>query len=113
MTTQTATYSKAAAGRLEVIFRANFSSSTTTDAGFPGQNGDSYVVLKCRVLDASSAEIGITYIRSSDPSAHLVFSYPGGNANWTIEMSDVAHSIGGLGSVSAASPTATCILIKA
>ena len=113
MTTQTATYSKAAAGKLEVIFRADFGSSTTTDAGFPGQTGQSSVVLQCRVLDASSAEIGKTYIRSSDPSAHLLLAYPGGSASWTIEISDVYHTIGGLGSAWANSPKATCILIKA
>lgn len=113
MTTKTATYARAASGKLEVIFRADFGSSTTTDAGFPGQNGESNVVLMCRVLDATSAEVGKTYIRSSDPSAHLLLTYPGGNASWTLEMSDVYHSIGGLGGVWANSPRATCILIKA
>ncbi len=113
MTTYSANYSKAAGGKLEVVFWAAFSSSTTTDAGFPGQNGNSDVVIRCRVLDASSAQIGVTYIRSAVPSAHLVLQYPGGNASWTVEMSDVAHSIGGLGAVFASSPKASCILIKA
>lgn len=113
MTTYTATYAKSAAGKLEVVFWASFGSSTTTDAGFPGQAGNSDVVIRCRVLDGAGTQIGITYIRSAVPSAHLVLQYPGGNAAWTVEMVDVAHSIGGLGSVWASSPKASCILIKA
>lgn len=113
MTTFTANYAKAAGGKLEIIFAATFSSSTTTDAGFPGAPGNSDIVIKCRVLDASSAQVGITYIRSAVPSSHLILQYPGGNAPWTIEMSDVSHSVGGLGSVSAGPAKPVCILIKA
>ncbi len=113
MTTVSATYAKASAGKLEVVFRADFGSVTTTDAGFPGQTGQSNVVLRCRVLDQGGAEIGVTYIRSADPSAHMLLAYPGGNVSWTVEMSDVYHTVGGIGTVWANSPKATCILIKA
>ena len=113
MTTYTSTYAKGPGGKLEVVFWASFSSSTTTDAGFPGAAGNSEVVIKCRVLDAGGTQLGITYIRSSVPSAHLILQYPGGNSPWTVEMSDVSHSIGGLGSVSASAPKASFILIKA
>jgi len=113
MTTYAGTYAKPSAGTLEVVFRATFSSSTTTDAGFPGQTGESQVFVKCRVLDAGGAQIGLTYISSASPSAHILLAYPGGNAAWTMEMSDVYHRVGGIGSVSAADAKATCILIKA
>lgn len=111
MTTQIATYSKAPAGQLEVIFTASVSASVSGDGGFP-VSGAADVVLKCVAKDASGTVIGQVFVSRGSPSAHLILSYPGGSANWTVEVTDMTHSFGGgIGTVSA-TVQVTFILIK-
>ena len=80
------------------------------DAGFPGSNGSSEIVLECTVTDGGGV-IGKTYVRAAVPSAQIALAYPGGSVAWTVSMTVVKWSIGGLGSVGVI-PRAYFILIK-
>lgn len=103
------TFSSATAGRLEVHFTAEFTSSTSGGPDWVG--GSASFVIKCTVTDASS-NVSTSYLTMTSPTATLVLDYPGGSVAWTVAMAHVSHSIGGTGSLSCDKPTITCILVK-
>lgn len=110
MTTRSTTFSDSAAGQLEVIFSGAYVAGSTSDPGFPSGGGSSDITLECTVSDAGG-QLAKTYIERSSPSAHLLLTYPGGGTNWTVSMSDVSHSIAGLGGISV-TPRVNFILVK-
>lgn len=103
------TFSSATAGRLEVHFSAEFTSSTSSGESWLG--GSASFVVKCTVTDASS-NVFTTFLAMESPTATLVLDYPGSSASWTVAMAHYSHAIGGVGSISCDDPTITCILVK-
>lgn len=103
------TFSNARAGRLEVHFTAQFTSSTSSGPSWVG--GSASFVVECTVTDASS-NVYRTFLTMDSPSATLVLDYPGGSVSWNVAMAHYSHAIGGVGSLSCDVPTITCILVK-
>lgn len=103
------TFSDARAGRLEVHFTAEFTSSTSGGESWLG--GSASFVVKCTVTDASSV-VSTSFLTMEAPHALIVLDYPGSSASWTVTMAHYSHAIGGVGSISCTKPTITCILVK-